>query len=119
MVFKHLGCYRCDDDLMAAQLNKAILRLLSGPTARAGCQLVRLHGMGNRFPMHRSGRVLVPGSHHVVRSASWSEAESARVNEQLVARGGDLSCEAETCRHRRRLVEGGSSSRELAGEAPN
>jgi hypothetical protein len=88
----------CDDDLMAAWLNRAALMLLSGPTARVGCQLVRLYGMGNRRPTRRSGRVHVSGSRHVVRFASWSEAESARVNKQLVVRGGDLSCEAENGR---------------------
>jgi hypothetical protein len=34
-----------------------------------------------------------------------------------IARGGDWSCEAETCRARQRLVGGGSSSRELVGDA--
>jgi hypothetical protein len=33
--------------------------------------------------------------------------------------GGDCSCERATCRARRCLVEGGSSSRELVGEALN
>jgi hypothetical protein len=41
------------------------------------------------------------------------------VNELLVVRGGDLSCEAETGRMRWRLVGGASFSRELVGEAPN
>jgi hypothetical protein len=57
---------RCDSDLMAAQLNRAALRLLSGLAARAGCQLVRMHGMGNRRPMRRSGRVHVLGLRYVV-----------------------------------------------------
>jgi hypothetical protein len=42
---------------------------------------------------------------------SWSEMETARANEQVVGgeaevlmRGGDSSCEAETPRARRRLV---------------
>jgi hypothetical protein len=49
-------------------------------------------------PTRRGGGVHVPGSRHVVQLAPWSEAETARANEQLVVRGGDLSCEAETCR---------------------
>jgi hypothetical protein len=48
----------------------------------------------------------VSRSHHVVRFVSWSETESARANELLVVRGGDLSCEA-------------SSSKELVGEGHN
>jgi hypothetical protein len=43
-----LVCCRAgrDGDLMVAWLCRAALRLLSGPAARAGRQLVRLHGMG-------------------------------------------------------------------------
>jgi hypothetical protein len=80
-----------DDDLMAARPNRAALRLLSGPAARAGCQLVRLRGMGNQPSTRRSESVHVPRSRHVVQLASWSEAETARANEQLVVQGGDLS----------------------------
>jgi hypothetical protein len=95
------ACYwvGCDDDLMAAQLSRVALRLLSKPAARAGRQLVCLHGMGNRSPTRRGGGVHTLGSRHVVRFAPWSEAENARA--------------------RRRLVGGGSSSEELVGEAPN
>jgi hypothetical protein len=74
---------------------------------------------GNRDPTRRSGRIHVSGSRHVVRLASWSEAETARANEQLVVRGEDLLCETETCRARQRLVGGGSISRELVEEAPS
>jgi hypothetical protein len=93
-----------DGNLMAAWLNRAALRLLSGPAARAGCQLVHWHGMGNRPPTRRGGRVHVSGLRHVVWFAPWSEAKTACANEQLVVRGRDLSCEAETCSVRRRLV---------------
>jgi hypothetical protein len=101
-----------DGDLTATQLSRAALRLLSGPTARAGRQLLWLHGMGNPPPhTRRGGGVRAPGSRHAVRFAPWSETETARANEQLVLRGGDLSCEAETRRARRRLVvRGGDSS---------
>jgi hypothetical protein len=97
-----LACCRVgrDDDLMVARLSRAALRLLLWLAARAGRQLVHLHGVGNRPPppTRRGGGVHVPGSRHVVQLAPWSEAETARANEQLVVRGGDLSCEAETCR---------------------
>jgi hypothetical protein len=88
---------RCDDDLKAACLNRAVSRLLSGPTAHACCELVRLHGMRNRCPTHHSGRVHVPGSHHVVRFASWSRR-------RVLVRTSNLSREAETCRATQRLV---------------
>jgi hypothetical protein len=104
---------------MAARLSKAALRLLSELNVRVCRQLVCLHGMGNRRPTRCSGRVHVMRLCHVVRDASWSETESARANELVVVRGGDLSCEAETCRARRRLVGEASSSRELVGEASN
>jgi hypothetical protein len=42
-----------DGDLTAAQLGRAALRLLSGPAACAGRQLVYLHGMGNWPPTRR------------------------------------------------------------------
>jgi hypothetical protein len=83
---------------MAARLSRAALRLMSGPAALVGCQLVRLHGMGNRPPTRRGVRVHVLGSRHVVRFAPWSEAETACANKQLVVQGRDLSCEAETYR---------------------
>jgi hypothetical protein len=92
---------------------------MSGSAARAGRQLVCLHGMGNRPPTRRGGGVCAPRPRHVVQFAPWLEAETAHVNEQLVVRGRDLSCEVETRHARQRLVGGGSSSGELVGEAPN
>jgi hypothetical protein len=116
-----LACCRveCDGELMATRSGRAALRLLSELEAHVCRQLVHLHVIGNWCPTRRSGRVHVSASRHVVRFASWSETESARAHELLVVRGGDLSCEAETCQARRRLVGEGSSSRELVGEAPN
>jgi hypothetical protein len=103
-----------DGDLTAAQLSRTALRLLSGPAADAGRQLVCLHGMGNRPP-----RVVAEVFTRRDR-ATWSGSrEAARANEQLVVQGGDSSCEAERDRARRRLVRGGSSNGELVGEAPN
>jgi hypothetical protein len=87
-----------DGDLMAARLNEPHLRLLSGLAARACRKRVRLHGMGNWPSTCRSESVYMPGSRHVVWLMPWSQAETARASEQLVVRGGDLSCEAETCR---------------------
>jgi hypothetical protein len=56
-------------------------------------------------------------------SASWDRAvwrESClSQRRKLPLRTSGLSCEAETCRARWRLVGGGSSSRELVGDAPN
>jgi hypothetical protein len=101
-----------DDDLMVARSSRAALRLLSELDAHACHQLVRLHGVGNQDPTRRSRRIHVLGSRHVARLASWSEAETARANEQLVVQGRDLSCEAETSRR-------GSSRREHVEEAPN
>jgi hypothetical protein len=96
---------RRDGDLMAVQLSRATLRLLSGPTARVGRQLVRLHGMGNRSPTRRGRGV------HARDRATWYGLRLGW-RRRLVVRGGDLSCEVETCRR-------GSSSGELVGEAPN
>jgi hypothetical protein len=102
---------------MAAQLSKAALTLLTGPAACMGRQLVCLHDMGNRPPTRRGGGVHAPGSCRVVRFAPWLEAETAHANEQLVVRGGDLSCGPETRHARQRLIIGDSPSGELVGEA--
>jgi hypothetical protein len=72
---------------------------------------VRLHGVGNWSPTRRGGGVRAPGS----RLVSWPTPQS----ESGEARGGDWSCEAETCRVRWRLVGEGPSSRELVGNAAN
>jgi hypothetical protein len=91
-----LACCRvgCDGVLMATRLCRAALRLLSELAARACCQLVRLHGMGNWRPTHRSGIVRASVQRHVAWTALWSETETARVNEQVVVRGGDFVGEA-------------------------
>jgi hypothetical protein len=108
------GRFRCDSELMATRQGRAALRLLSEPHARACCQLVRLHSMGNWRPTRRNRRVVVSGSRHVVRFASWSETESAHANDLLIVQGGDWSCEAKTGRARQRLVvRGGDFSEGL------
>jgi hypothetical protein len=116
-----LACGRVGDDcdLTAEQPSRAASRLLPGPATGAGHQLVCLHGTGNHSPTRCGKGVHAPRSRHVVQFAPWSETKTTRVNQQLVVRGGDSSCEAETRCARRRLVGGGSSSGKLVREAPN
>jgi hypothetical protein len=88
-----LACGRVGDDGdgMAAQPGRPALRLLSGPAAYVGRQLVRLHGVGNRSPTRRGGGVRAPGSHRRSWPTPQSESEEARAVRRLVVRGGDLS----------------------------
>jgi hypothetical protein len=87
----------CDGDLMVAQLSRAALRLCRGQLpARAASRCVYM--AWRTAPTRRGGGVHAPGSRHVVRLVPWSGAETARARWRLVVRGGDLSCEAETCR---------------------
>jgi hypothetical protein len=60
-----LACGRIGDDVdgMAVQPGRPALRLLSGPAACMGRQLVHLHGAGNRSPMRHGRGVRAPGSH--------------------------------------------------------
>jgi hypothetical protein len=74
---------------------------------------------GTAPPTRHGGGVRALGSRHVVRPVPWSETETARANDQLVVRGRDSSCEAETRRARRRLATWGSSSGKPVGEAHN
>jgi hypothetical protein len=56
----------------------------------------------------------------LVRGGDMScEAETSRVRRRLLGQGGDFSCEVETSRARRRLVGGDPSCRELVGDAAN
>jgi hypothetical protein len=103
---------RDDGDLTAAQLSRATLRLLSGPAARAGRQLVRLHGMGTGPP-----RIVAEALARLDRT-TWYGLRLGR-RRRLLVRTSSLSCEAETCRAKQRLIVGGSSNGELVGEAPN
>jgi hypothetical protein len=109
-----LACCRVgwDDASRVAQPNNAALRLSSEPAARVCCQLACLHGVGNWRPTRHCGEACASRWHHVHIEWSWSEAETAHANEQVV--GGeaetprarqrilmqrrDLSCEAEICR---------------------
>jgi hypothetical protein len=85
-----LACNRVGDDgdVMVMQLSRPALRLLSGPAARAGRQLVRLHGVGNWSPTRRGGCVHVSGSHRVSRptpqSGSGVEAGACRARRRLI-----------------------------------
>jgi hypothetical protein len=65
-----------DEDLTAAQLGRAVLKLLC-----ASRQLVCLHGMVNRPPTCRGGGVHALGSCHMVWLVPQLEAETARANE--------------------------------------
>jgi hypothetical protein len=109
-----LACHRAGDDGdgMAVQLSRPTLRPLSGIATRTGCQLVCLHGVGNRSPTRRGEYVHVLGSRRVSWPTPQSELGTAYANERLVVRGGDLLCEADTARR-------GPSRRELDGDAPN
>jgi hypothetical protein len=94
-----LACGRVgdDDDGMAAQPVRPALRLLSGPAAcmTANWCVCMARGI---VPPHVSVVALVPlarvACHGPRTSQSWGE----------VVRDGDLSCEADTCHARRRLV---------------
>jgi hypothetical protein len=82
---------RDDGDVMATQPSKTVLRLLSGPAAHAGRQLVCLHGAGNRSPTRRGEDVCVSGPRCVSWPTPQSETETARANKRLVVQGGDCS----------------------------
>jgi hypothetical protein len=81
-----LACCRVrdDGDVTAAQFSGAVLRLLLGPAARTGCQLVCLHGTGNRSPTRRGEDVCVSGSRRVSWPTPQSETGTAHENERLV-----------------------------------
>jgi hypothetical protein len=72
---------------------------------------VYLHGAGNRSPTRLGGGAHAQGSNRV----SWPMHQSepgGRARRRLLVRGGDLSCEAKTCRE-------DPSCRELVGDAAN
>jgi hypothetical protein len=71
---------------------------------QAGISLTRWARHSRQAVTHRGGGVRASRPRHVVRFAPWSEAETACAGRRLVVRGGDLSCEAETRRARRKLV---------------
>jgi hypothetical protein len=82
-----LACGGVGDDVdrMVVQLCRPTLRLLSGPTACMGRQLVHLHGAGNRSPTRHGGGVRALGSRRVSWPMPQSESGGGLV------RGGDLS----------------------------
>jgi hypothetical protein len=80
-----------DSDGMAVQLSRPALRLLSGPAARMGRQLVCSHGEGNRSP-----RVVMKT--FVSRGCAVYHGPRLSRSQELLVRGGDLSCEVETAR---------------------
>jgi hypothetical protein len=82
------------------------IKALFGASFLHDRQLVYLHGAGNRSPTHFGGGACAPGSRCVSWRTHQLEQGRARARRRLVVRGGDLSCEVETCRVRRRLVRG-------------
>jgi hypothetical protein len=122
-----LACDRVGDDGdgMVVQLGRPVLKLLSGSAACMGHQLVYFHGGGNQSPTRRGGGVCALGSCRVSWPTPQSEsggsrgAETCCAGRRLTMRGGDFSCEAETCHARRRLVGVDPSCRELIGDAAN
>jgi hypothetical protein len=115
-----LACGRVGDDGdgMAAQPGRPALRLMLGPAAcMAASWCIRM------------ARGIVLPRVSVVVIAPWARAAchgpcTSRSRGE-VERGRDLSCEAETCRARRRLVvqggdlSGDPSCGELVGDAAN
>jgi hypothetical protein len=101
-----LACGRVGDDVdgTAVQPVIPVLRLLLGPAACMGRQLVPLHGAGNCTPTRRGGGACASGSRRVSWPTPQSESRGARARRRLVVRGVDLSCEAETYHARRRLI---------------
>jgi hypothetical protein len=89
-----LACGRVGDDgdVMAAQPVRPALRLMAGPTAcmTASC----CSHVTWRFTLLYASVAMLTRR---VRA-------HALVGAELVVRGGDLSCKAETCRARRRLI---------------
>jgi hypothetical protein len=93
VLLAELACGRAGDDgdVIAAQPIIPALRLMAG---RAGCMTARCSRVTWRFALlYVSVAMLAP----CVRA-------HALVGAGLLVRGGDLSCEAETCRARRRWV---------------
>jgi hypothetical protein len=94
-----LACGRVGDDVdgMATRSDRPALRLLSGPAAcmTASWYICMARGV---VPPRITVKVLAPQActacHGPRTSRSWGE----------VVRGGDLSCEVETCRARIPLV---------------
>jgi hypothetical protein len=75
-----LACGRVGDDVdgMAVQPGRPALRLLAGPAACMGRQLVHLHGAGNRSPTRHGGGARALGSRCVSWPTPQSESGGAR-----------------------------------------
>jgi hypothetical protein len=99
-----------DGDVMAARLVRFAFKALAGAGRLHGRQLSSPYDVEIRFPACVGGlaqvvRVeirfpaCVGGLAQVVRlGPRTSRSRTCRVRRKLVVRGGDLSCEAETCR---------------------
>jgi hypothetical protein len=88
------------------------IKALVGVSYLHGRQLLYLQDMGNLSSTHVGGSA----SCRELSLRVWAHTP---VGAELVVRGGDLSCEADTCRARRTLVVGVSLVGELVGDAAN
>jgi hypothetical protein len=98
------GRVRDDVDGMVVRPDKPALRLLSGPAAcmTASWCVCMARGIVPRALRWRCSclRLVLRVMAHtpVGVGGSLCEAETCHARQRLVGRGGDLSCEAETCR---------------------
>jgi hypothetical protein len=99
------GRVRDDIDVMVAQPDIPALRLLSGPAVCMAASWCICMARGV-VPPRVMAKVLTPQAR-----ATCHGPRTGRSRRELV-RGGDLSCETETCR-------GSPSCRELVGDAAN
>jgi hypothetical protein len=125
-----LACGRVGDDVdvMVAQPGRPALRLLSGPAVCMAASWCICMAWGF-VPPRVMAKVLAPQARatchgpctsqsrgELVRGGDLAcEAETCRVRQRLVVRGGDLSCEAETCRGGSLLLGTGRRCCQLAG----
>jgi hypothetical protein len=96
-----LACGRVGDDVngMVVQPDRPALRLLSGPADCMTASWCICMARGN-VPPRISVVVLAPQARVVCHGPRTSRRWGARARRRLVVRGGDFSCEAETCRGR-------------------
>jgi hypothetical protein len=109
-----LTCGRVGDDVdeMAVQPGRPALRLLSGPAACMAVSWCICMAQGI-VPPRVTVEALVPQARAACHGPCLSQSRGELV------RGGDLSCETEICRARRRLLGGDPSCGELVEDAAN
>jgi hypothetical protein len=96
-----------DGDVMAAAAGQTFIKALAGVGRMHGRQLLFLRDVEIRSSTRVGGNARA-----VCLGPRTSRGRTSRARRRLVVRGGDLSCEAETCC-------GGSSSGKLVGDAAN